>query len=116
MERIFPSEQGRPGGGADLLTVGLLQPQAVPRQSLQGAGRHVRVVPGHVIVAKVIGQDKNYIWLLFLSSNYLGETEKREAESLDHLERRGGELCGRERLYVTIALISHHTLGQAFVD
>ena len=87
MERIFPCEEGRPGGGADLLTVGLLQSHTSLRKSLHGGGRHVRVMPGHVIPAKVVSQDKNYIRRLFLPQSQLGETEEGEAETLHVSER-----------------------------
>ena len=69
VERIFPGEKSCPGGGADLLTVGLLQSDTSLCQSLHVAGWHVRVVPGHVVPPKVVGQDEDNIWLLFLSSN-----------------------------------------------
>ena len=49
VERIFAGEQSGPGGGADLLTVGLVQPHTPLGQSLHGGGGHVRVVPGHVV-------------------------------------------------------------------
>ena len=81
MERIFAGEQGRPGGGADLLTVGLLQSHTSLRQSLHGGGRHVRVMPGHVIPTKVVREDENYIRLLFLPESQLGETAEDEAEA-----------------------------------
>ena len=87
MERIFPSEQGRPGGGADLLTVGLLQPQALPRQSLQGAGRHVRVVPGDVVPAEVVSQDEDYVGLpSSLAAYQLGQTAESQTETLHRSE------------------------------
>ena len=69
VERIFAGEKSCPGGGADLLTVGLLQPHPSLGQSLHGAGRHVRVVPGHVVPAEVVSENKNYIRLLPLSAN-----------------------------------------------
>ena len=125
VERIFAGEKSCPGGGADLLTVGLLQPHTSLGQSLHGAGRHVRVVPGHVVPSKVVGEDEDNIRLLFLASNQLGETAEDEAETPHRNETRQDYLCERDQrqfrspdwsLCVTMALISHHTLGQAFVD
>ena len=119
MERIFAGEQGRSGGGADLLTVCLLQCEASLRQSLQGSGRHVRVVPGHVIVTKVVRQDKNYVRLPILPNYERVETAESEAETLHGSETRltvqqsERALCDH-RSHIT--LISHHALGQAFVD
>ena len=88
VERIFAREKSCPGGGADLLTVGLLQPHPSLSQSLHGAGRHVRVVPGHVVPAKVVRENEDNIWLLFLPSNPVGETAEDEAEIPHHNERR----------------------------
>ena len=88
VERIFAGEQSGPGGGADLLTVGLVQPHTPLGQSLHGGGGHVRVVPGHVVPPEVVSQDENNIRLLSLSSNTLGETAENEAETLHRDETR----------------------------
>ena len=69
VEGILAGEEGGPGGGADLLAVGLLQHEAVLCQPLHPGGGHVGVVPGNIVPAKVISQDENDIWLFSLADN-----------------------------------------------
>ena len=68
-EGVPAGQESRPGGSADLLTVGLLQYEALLGQLLHPGGGHLRVVPGHVVPAQIIGQNKNDIGRLALTDN-----------------------------------------------
>ena len=70
-----PSEEGGSAGGALGLDVILLEDDALVREVVQVRGDDGGVVPGHVIVAQVIGQDEHYV--------------RRTSEKCQHNEKEG---------------------------
>ena len=54
---------GSPTVSADLLTVGLLEQDAVPGELLHVGGEHLLVVPGHVVPAEVVRQQEDDVGL-----------------------------------------------------
>ena len=51
-----------------LLCVSLLQDDPLSRQFLQPGRWHLRIVPGYVVVSKIICQDKQDVWFTGFSS------------------------------------------------
>ena len=94
--RLPPGEQGGPAGGALGLDVVLLEDDALVGEVVEVRGDDGGVVPGHVIVAQVIGQDEHYV--------------RRTSEKCQHNEKEGWKVSLIPVLsafvFVAMALVS----------
>ena len=66
--RISPCEESRSAGGALWLDIVLLQDQARLGEVEEVGGLHSGVVPGHVVITQVVGQDQEDVGTALLVS------------------------------------------------